>query len=64
MNTVATLSNDKRFTSFTYNGTRIRFAAPICLDRYTKIRLQTQPQQVQLFAEYTPYTIIDLFSQY
>lgn len=37
MNTVATLSNDKCFTSFTYNGTRIRFAAPVCLEKYTKI---------------------------
>ena len=37
MNTVATLSNDKQFTSFTYNGTKIRFAAPNCLEKYTKV---------------------------
>ena len=37
MNTVATLSSDKRFTCFAYNGRIIRFAAPICLDRYIKV---------------------------
>ena len=37
MNTVAVLSSDKRFTSFEYNGIKIRFAAPICLERYLKV---------------------------
>ena len=37
MNKVATLSSDNRFTSFEYNGTKIRFAAPVCLERYLKV---------------------------
>ena len=37
MNKVATLSSDNRFTSFEYNGIKIRFAAPVCLEKYTKI---------------------------
>lgn len=37
MSTTAVLSNDKRFTSFEYGGKRIRFTAPKCLEKYTKV---------------------------
>ena len=37
MNTAAVLSNDNRFTSFTYNDTTVRFVTPACLERYTKV---------------------------
>ena len=37
MSMTAVLSNDNRYTSFEYNGRRIRFAAPKCLDKYTKV---------------------------
>ncbi|MBR6436205.1 MAG: hypothetical protein IKS45_06835, partial [Thermoguttaceae bacterium] len=37
MNDEAVLSNDDRFTSFTYNDQVIRFKTSPCLERYTKI---------------------------
>lgn len=37
MNTTATLSSDRRFTSFEYDGKIIRFVTPKCLEKYTKV---------------------------
>ena len=37
MSTTAALSNDNRFTVFEYDGKRIRFAAPKCLDKYIRV---------------------------
>lgn len=37
MNATAVLSNDSRFTSFEYNGKRIRFVTPRSLEKYKKV---------------------------
>lgn len=37
MENEAVLSNDSRFTSFSYAGETIRFKTPACLEKYTKV---------------------------
>lgn len=37
MSSTAILSNDDRFTSFEYDGKRIRFVTPKSLERYEKV---------------------------
>ncbi|MBQ2443743.1 MAG: hypothetical protein II501_00520 [Clostridia bacterium] len=37
MSTTAILSNDNRFTSFEYDGIKIRFVTPKCLEKYTRV---------------------------